>query len=224
MIGTVAIAPAGARGFDCNAYVSPTDAAKFVARGYTFALRYAPRLRTHSGDLTAVELGGLLTAGLAVGVVQHYEGDGWTPTPENGTVYGQTAASFCADIGIAQGVYVWLDLEGVNSVVSSDQIIRYCNNWYEEVEKAGYAAGLYVGHDARLNPGQLYNLSFERYWGALNLNVDEFPAIRGLCMKQHEEKPGDLPTGVSYAIDTDTVMADHRGCLPTFHAPPNWHV
>jgi hypothetical protein len=64
------------------------------------------------------------------------------------------------------------------------------------------------------------HVEFQRYWGALNLNADQFPATRGLCMKQHAAHGlFTPPKGVTLAIDVDTVHGDNLGGLPTLAAP-----
>ena len=206
----------GARGFDANAVVSAADAQAFVAHGYAFALRYLPRVTRRSTDLSRGEFDALLTAGLAVMPVQHVESAAsWVPTDDKAFVYGHTAADDARRLGFPDGVTVWLDLEGVADGVSAEDVIRYCNRWHDVVAAAGYQPGLYVGWHARLTPDQLYRrLKFCRYWAAYNLNADECPAVRGVCMRQHAQKPGDVPAGVSFAIDTNTITADALGGVP----------
>ena len=93
-----------------------------------------------------------------------------------------------------------------------EQIIRYANLWHEAVAAAGYLPGVYIGSGARLSAQQLYNrLRFTRYWAAFNLNADEFPVVRGVCMRQVRARP---PAGVRFQIDADVVQEDALGGLP----------
>lgn len=213
----------GAFGFDCNTIVRPADAATFVATGYKFAIRYVPRVGALPHDITAVELRMLLNAGLGVMLVQHVERDAppwWSPTEAKGMAYGERAAEYAASIGYPKGATLWLDLEGTVPTTDPEIVIRYANAWFGKVTAAGFQPGVYVGYGAILTPTQLYRrLKFQRYWGALNLDEDQFPATRGLCMKQHEAHGlFTPPKGITLAIDVDTVHGDNLGGLPTLAA------
>jgi hypothetical protein len=213
-------AQANTMGFDCNSVVRAADARRFAMNGYKFALRYIPRELPKINDLTATELQLLVGAGLGMMPVQHVEKDGppwWTPTIDKGRRYGQTAVDYCRSIGVPNGVTVWLDLEGVVPRTNPEDIIRYCNYWFDRVKAGGYEPGIYVGYGAGLTPAQLYQrLKFSRYWAAFNLNGDQYPAVRGVCMRQHAGSP---PAGVPFPIDVDGVTGDHLGGLPTLAAP-----
>jgi hypothetical protein len=217
--------PDGTRGFDANATVGATAATVLFGKGYRFAARYVRRRESHASDLSLTEIATLHNAGIAVSIVQHVERDSppwWTPWAEKGTEYGVTAARACGELTIPRGVTVWLDLEGITPGTDAGQVDAYCRAWFEPVSLAGYLPGLYVGWGAVLSPGALYRLPFTRYWRALNLNDDQVPATRGCCMRQHEQKPGDVPPGIGFPIDTDTVQTDLLGGLPTMFAPDEW--
>lgn len=217
-------------GFDANAPLSDAVAAAMVQHGYRFAVRYVRREPHHDYDLTSAELQRLLGAGLAVGAAQHVESaESWVPTPDKGQRYGETAAQEAQAIGLARGVTLWCDLEGVASdwrgvpTVPAAETIGYCNRWYSAVLLAGYLPGLYVGWHAGLSAYDLYfRLNFTRYWSAYNLNVDQYPVMRGPCMKQRAAKNKDIPSGSGFSnqsFDVDTVVADAKQGLPTFHMP-----
>lgn len=219
------LAPAGALGFDANARLDATDATILRAAGYTFAVRYLPRLHAALDnpkyhDLNADEVDTLHAAGLAVMAVQHVESEtSWVPTDDKGTLYGNTAALVAAACGLPRGTTLWLDLEGVADGVADTDVMAYCFAWFAQVEGCGFQAGLYVGWHSRLSPQQLYQLPFTRYWGAYNLNADEFPAVRGICMKQ---RAAVRPAGIAFDLDADVVHADAKGDLPTVFAPDGW--
>jgi hypothetical protein len=207
-------------GFDCNIPVTLADAQEFHKLGYRFAVRYVKRQTVRSNDLSAVEVKALHQAGLAVMPVQHVESeDGWIPSNEKGYMYGFGAVEHCRQIGIPSGTTCWLDLEGVDPHTPKEQIILYCNRWYDAVKVGGYQPGIYVGWHAGLTGEELYKrLRFERYWAAYNLNVDQYPAVRGVCMKQAASK-----SPVSrYAIDGDIISADKLGGFPTLYVPDEW--
>jgi len=212
--------PNGTLGFDCNEPVSANAATLMQKAGYRFAVRYVPRITAHANDLTSAEVDRLHAAGLAVMPVQHVESEtSWTPTIEKGQQYGTVAAEHAASCGILCGTTLWLDLEGVADT-EHETIVAYCNAWYDAVSAAGFEPGIYVGWHALLTPNELYTrLKFRRYWGAFNLNADQYPAKRGLCMKQ---RAAHKPSGVPFEIDADVVQADALGGLPTACAPDEW--
>jgi len=221
----VVTVPATTRGFDCNATINAAAAAALFTHGYRFAARYIRRREARSSDLSLTEIAVLHRAGLAISIVQHVERDGppwWTPWAEKGTEYGITAARACGELTIPRGVTVWLDLEGIMPGTDVGQVDAYCRAWFEPVQRAGYVPGLYVGYGAVLGPAALYRLPFTRYFAAYNLDEDQYPATRGCCMRQHEQKAGDVPTGVAFPLDTDVVEADALGGLPTMFAPDEW--
>jgi hypothetical protein len=210
----------GAKGFDANRTISAVDAAAFVAHGYQFGIRYVRRHDAHSYDLTAGEVTTILTARLGLMVVQHVANEGWVPTPDDGALYGNTAARESHEVGVPSGVTVWCDLEGVKSGTSHADVTGFCDNWFDEVAAAGYVPGLYVGFGCGLTADELYNLKFGIYWGAYNVNSDSVPTVRGFCMKQSVAKPADLISGyTNQNMDVDTVHIDALGGLPTALLP-----
>ncbi len=209
------------RGFDCNTRVLPAEARLLRRAGYSFAVRYIRRTIQHPWDVTKEEVEVLHNAGLAVMLVQHVESESsWFPDDTKGRIYGQNAVAHCLELRAPADVSVWLDLEGVNKSVSPETIIRYCNYWHGRVAAIGYMPGLYVGWHNGLTSGELYRrLKFTRYWSAFNLNRDQFPAIRGVCMKQGTTPS---PTGVRFAIDSDVILGDRLNGWPMLWAPDEW--
>lgn len=224
MQGQLLKLPEGTNGFDCNATVGLEDARAFYERGYRFAMRYIRRQQPHDHDLSRDEVQALLDAGLAAMAVQHVESErSWYPTAVKGSAYGNVAAEECLRLGLPPGLTVWCDLEGTAVDVRAADVIAYCREWFQAVRSAGYLPGLYVGWNCGLTPEALYQqLAFQHYWAAFNLNADQFPAVRGVQMRQHAAKPEDAPAGLLYAIDTDTVQHDRLGGLPTAWAPNGW--
>ncbi len=205
--------PDGSKGFDANQRLTDATAQAAKAHGYTFVIRYVRRATPHAFDLDRVEATLILAAGLGLLAVQHVESEAsWAPTWDKGAANGHTAVVEAIAAGLPAGATVACDLEGVAPGTDPEQVIQYSNRWYDAVKAGGFLPCLYVGWHCGLTPDQLYKrLRFQRYWGALNLNTDQFPSVRGLCLKQHEEKPGDRPAGVTFPIDTDTTMLDRLG-------------
>jgi hypothetical protein len=70
---------------------------------------------------------------------------------------------------------------------------------------------------------QLYQkLRFTHYWGAYNLNADQFPAVRGLQMKQSQRRAEDTIPGVQLDFQVDRIGADRLGGRPTLLAMEGW--
>jgi hypothetical protein len=201
------------RGVDIDAVITPGLAAAFFAHGYRFAIRYLPRTGVSAApNLTAEEVTVILASGLGLTAVQHVESaESWIPSLAKGKQYGITAAEQMVAIGLPAGAMCWLDLEGVADWAPASITSGYCTTWYDAVHSAGFLPGIYVGWHSGLTPAQLYDLPFMRYWGAYNLNADQEPMVRGLCMKQHAATPADIPADVTVAFDVNTTMTDKLG-------------
>ena len=222
--GHVFSAPDGVRGFDTTEPISAAAAMAFRRHGYRYAVRYVRRDKPHASALKVTEAKALLNAGIGIMIVQYVESESaWTPSAAKGTTNGGVAASECEKLGVPWGVTVWCDLEGVAPRTSSQRVIDYCNAWHTAVSRAGYVPGVYVGYRAGLTPTQLYRaLKFTHYWGAYNLNVDQYPAVRGIQMKQSRARQSDRVAGFSLDFQVDRVSADALGGRPTLLALDGW--
>jgi hypothetical protein len=222
--GHVFTAPDGVRGIDTAETVSASAAAALRKQGFRFCVRYIRRDLPHASALSVNEAKSLLNAGLGIMAVQYVESESsWKPSAVKGSRNGGVAASEAEKLGLPWGVTIWCDLEGVEVGTPAQTTIDYCNRWHAAVSAAGYVPGLYVGYHARLTPLQLYrSLRFTHYWGAYNLNADQYPAMRGLQMKQSRRKPADLPTDFSLDFQVDKVSADALGGRPTLLALEGW--
>lgn len=229
-MGRTTVASPGMKGFDVNARVGPQAATSLAAHGYAFAVRYVPRLEATecvANDLSAEEIADLHAAGIAVMPVQHVESEtSWVPTADKGAEYGRCAARAAQRCGIPGGVTLWLDLEGVAAdehdtyLVQAADVIAYCQAWYHAVTGVGYRAGLYVGWHCGLSARELHEcLSFDRYWSSYNLNADELPAVRGVCMKQRLATHDEFTAWLE--LDIDVIEPDALGGLPMLYAPGN---
>jgi hypothetical protein len=222
--GHVYSAPDGVRGFDTAEKITASDAAQFRRRGYRFAVRYVRRDKPHASALSTREARSLLNVGIGLMIVQYVESDtSWNPSAAKGAANGRIAAAETEKLGVPWGVTVWCDLEGVAPGTSSQRVIDYCNRWHSAVTSAGYVAGIYVGYRAGLTPTQLYrSLRFTHYWSAYNLNSDQYPAVRGVQMRQAIRRKNDLVPGTNIDFQVDTVRADALGGRPTLLALEGW--
>ena len=222
--GHVFTAPDGVRGFDSAETATPSAIAAFRRSGYRFCIRYVRRDKPHASALSANEARHFLLAGIGLMLVQYVESEGaWTPSAVKGTKNGSVAAAEAEKLGVPWGVTVWCDLEGVAPGTPAQKVIDYCNQWHAAVSSAGYAAGVYVGYHAGLSPKQLYRaLRFTHYWGAYNLNADQYPAVRGLQMKQSRPRRSDLVPNAGIDFQVDKVSADALGGRPTLLALEGW--
>lgn len=205
--GQVQSAPANTKGFDTDSRITSVAVAQaFHKYGFRFCVRYlAHGPQQGSGDLSTPEAIRILQGGLALMPVQHVRQPGWLPTQNLGTQDGQYAAQHANAIGFPPGVNVWCDLEGVGHAGAQD-VINYCNAWYDAVKGAGFVPGIYVGANAILTGQQLYhNLKFQHYWKSLS-HVPPIP-VRGYQMMQ----TGVAGTVHGIAIDADMTQTDQKG-------------
>lgn len=209
----------GVRGFDADCRISPPMASRFYAHGFRFAMRYVRRASPNGHDLVAGEIITLLTAGLAVGVVQHCANPGWHPTASLGAAYGSTAALETVGAGMPRGATVFCDLEGVAPHTPANDVLAYLESWHAKVREAGYHPGLYIGDSCGLSGAQFFHdTPFDCFWAAYNINRDQIPTVRGVAMRQLIAKPGDRFVGCP-DIDVDVLHADALGMTPTFLLP-----
>lgn len=209
--------PNGARGFDANSVITATIANNAVAAGYRFAIRYVRRRRANPHDITLTEVDTILRHGLGLMLVQHFSGEGWVPSAALGAEYGANAVDHAQVVGYPMGATLWNDLESVKKGTKHAETIAHCNAWYDAVKAAGYVPGLYVGYACGLTARELYErLKFQRYWSAYNLNRDEYPVERGVCMRQLVAKDADLIAPLNtQTMDVDVIGADAKGGTPT---------
>jgi hypothetical protein len=205
---------AGAKGFDINTPLSGGEAADVKAAGMDFVFRYVPlNAADAAGHITNAELQALLSAGLAVLLVQNVDNPGWNPTAELGLTHGSYAVAYAKANGYPTGGPIYCDLEEVAAGTTAQEVIDYCTNWYNAVTIGGYFAGLYCGWNIVLTAQQLYSdLPFKSYWKAYNF--DEGVATRGFQIVQHVQK-----TIAGLLVDPDTIQADELGDLPIWLDP-----
>ena len=214
--GSVLAAPAGLLGFDADTVVTRETAAQFFAQGFRFCIRYLSRAATQgASDLTVSEALDILGAGLALGAVQHVRAEGWLPSSDLGAEDGVHAAYHAFVLGFPCGINVWCDLEGVAGGTTSEEVIGYCNSWFDAVAAAGYVPGLYVGANAILDGQDLHDrLKFSHYWKSLS-RVPEV-AVRGYQMIQSNEH-----TVNGIGIDENRTQSDLLGGAVVWLAPPS---
>jgi hypothetical protein len=222
--GHVLTAPDGVRGIDTTERITPRIAVALHTHGYRFCVRYVRRAKPHASALNAAEAKAVLDAGLGLMLVQYVESESsWSPSALKGAANGNVAATETTRIGVPWGVTIWCDLEGVAVGTARQRVIDYCNHWHSAVSAAGFVPGLYVGYHSGLTPTQLYSkLRFTHYWGAYNLNSDQFPAVRGLQMKQSSSRTEDRISGVQLDFQVDRISADHLGGRPAVLALEGW--
>ena len=211
--GTVQGATAGACGFDADTQLTAGLARQFFALGYRFCVRYVSRGPEASADLSGDEASAILGAGLALMPVQHVRAPGWSPSASLGQQDGAAAAANAGAVGFPPGVNVWCDLEGLQPGASAQQVIDYCNSWYDAVNAAGYVPGIYVGADAILDgPTLRHKLKFAHYWKSLS-HVPDIPG-RGYQMIQSNEHDAN-----GIGIDENRTQTDLLGDTVLWLAP-----
>lgn len=209
--GSVVSLPNGAIGLDTDTPLDRQLSRQLRRLGYSFCIRYLSRGSPEEGDLSHEEAREVLSAGLALAVVQHAAEDGWEPTKSLGDQYGAAAGTNAQEIGLPPGVNVWCDLEGVGVGVPSDSVIAYCQAWFEKVVDAQYVPGLYVGYNCGLCKDELYwNLSFQHYWRATG-DVSDV-SERGYQLFQG---PTNMEAN-QIKIDIDCAQTDSKQGRPLF--------
>jgi hypothetical protein len=144
-------------GFDCNCKLSYEKALQMKNSGFEFAIRYVGRLKQASLDIDKTEVDNILKAGLKLAIIQHCPWPGWFPDKSLGAEYGKNASEYAHDSGIKAGTSLYLDLEGIKPGAPKQNIIDFCNAWYDEVLAGGYIPGVYVGFDIFLTSYELYH-------------------------------------------------------------------
>lgn len=213
LTGIVQGAPNKSKGFDADEPISKALSQTFYQQGYKFCLRYISLGSESPGDLTYDEANQILEGGLALMPVQHVLEPNWFPNTALGQQHGENAAVNSDRIGFPPKVNVWCDLEGVSSSATPQDVIDYCNAWYDAVAQWGYIPGLYVGYNTGLTGEQLEDLKFQSYWKSES-NVP--PGITtGYQMVQ--TNPPEYANGMDVNginIDPDTTYIDNAGGRP----------
>lgn len=212
---TTISAPNNSKGFDHSDYrLNLTQAKSYVAKGLKFCIRYIPNpLYDANNNLTKSEADQILESGLWLGVCQRpckaTESSSWVPTPQMGEEWGASAAKISTEVGLSPGTTVWVDLEGVQAGTPSSHIVGFCNQWFDQVNKAGFEAGVYVGFDSILTPEQLDSwLTTRHFWR--DQNQQEIP--RKYQLRQLVE------TSFGVEFDSVTAIIDNYGVSATFTA------
>jgi len=208
--------PNGSIGFDhSGSKLTYALANTYVGKGYKFCVRYIPNpLSPGNTDLTEDEAREILAAGLLLGAVQHCSAatrtSEFVPTGPMGGEWGSLAAHCSLDAGLTAGTTVWLDLEGVQPGTPASDVLAFCNQWFAQVEQAGFEPGLYVGFDCGLTSDQLYfQLTTKHYWRAPSAAPDI--AYRGYQLMQHTMRDAQ-----GNEIDVDHAQIDSLGLSATF--------
>jgi len=174
-------APDGALGFDVNHPITARQAKSARQAGFQFCVRYVPRLELSleplgAPDITFNEANAILDSGLSIVLVQHVSSAGWLATGPKGLRFGKNAAIYAVNCGFpqirnaAKRLNIFLDLEEVSSSSTAAEIIDFCNEWFDAVDDAGFAPGVYVGSKNGLNAEQLFQkTAFQHYWHAASL-------------------------------------------------------
>lgn len=213
---TAGVLPVGSQGGDSNSPCSFAIAQALHLSGVRFLLRYLSRTTPqHTGDISAAERLGILGAGIAVGYVQHYPGNGWLPSAARGTAYGHAAVANAKQAGAPNGICLWRDWEGLIETATVADCIADMNAWSVAVAAGGYLSGIYVGFNCVLGSSDLYwRLTCRHYWKSAS--TAPVPEMRGYQMIQ-SLAPSPVP---DYDWDRDVCVVDALGGTPMWDMPP----
>ena len=211
IIANVASLPDGTMGCDVTTPINVISARQYANKGNGFIVRYVGRGdgSRHFVDITQDEAQAIVDAGLALGVVQHPLAEGWSPSALLGQRFGAAAAGLAGAAGLPAGMTIWLDLEGVAPGSQPEDVIAYCNEWYDEVKAVGFIPGVYIGANPGLSADQIYwELNMQSYWrggSSVNAGVPADIPNRGYQMKQHITGSG------ASVFDSDVTQSDNFG-------------
>ncbi|WP_051263668.1 glycoside hydrolase domain-containing protein [Tenacibaculum ovolyticum] len=163
------------KGFDTNTIISFAQAIHLKKTGYTFCIRYTSHTALkRPNDLSFIEAKNILNAGLSLSVIHRIRSPDWKPNTNSGIIDGQNIVRNAINIGLPLNMNIWCDLKGVSSDTSPQNLVAYCNAWYDTVFNTGYIPGLYIKEDCSFNSNKLYqnikykNLKFKNYWKPLS--------------------------------------------------------
>ncbi|MEM9458290.1 MAG: glycoside hydrolase domain-containing protein [Myxococcota bacterium] len=211
--GQVRRAPPGIKGLDSFQPIGGR-AKDFAASGYGFAVRYVP-LDSNRPDLTRQEAEAILTAGLALMIVQ--QGAGFKdqqPSTKLGSLNGHNATKYAQALGYPPKAMLWVDVEAVEDGNAQD-VIDYITAWAAAVAPV-YTPGLYVGEDIKLSDEQLGRLPLEHYWKS-GADHHRVPTGRGFQMIQ-----GGHSTIAGMTVDDDRTQNDEQGGAALWLQPAGW--
>jgi hypothetical protein len=128
---------------------------------------------------------------------------------------GLAAVTRARAAGYLPGCHLWMDLEGVASMVGPVAVIQYVEAWASVVLAAGFRAGLYYGVQAVLSGAQLYGIrGVDQYMRGANISLNV--ANRGCSVIQMW--PPVTISGVN--LDVDVTIPDNDGDTP--YELTNW--
>lgn len=217
LTGVVQPAVPALQGFDTTARVTPSAARAFRSQGFAFCIRYLSRTAPRAeGDLSATEAEDILGGGLSLMAIQHASRARWIPTAALGAQYGQAARENAQSVGLPSGMNIWLDLEGVRAGVAGEEVIAYCNAWFDAVTTAKYRPGIYIGSECGLSDHELFwRLKTQHYWRS-GSQIPDVPH-RGYQIIQRISPAPDIVNGI--AIDRDVSLKDELQGTPFWLSP-----
>ena len=207
----IATLPDGTVGFDITSPLNPVSARQYLAKGFKFVVRYVGRGDGSKNfvDITQSEAQDIVDAGLGLCIVQHPLAEGWSPTGAKGQQFGSAAARLAGQAGLPFGMTLWLDLEGVAASTQVQDVIDYCDEWFDEVNGVGYVPGVYIGANPGLSADQIYwDLKMQSYWRGGSSEASGVPADiphRGYQLFQRITGSG------ANEFDSDVVKTDNFG-------------
>ena len=153
------------KGFKSNNRLTKEQAKKFYDVGYRFCLRgfYTVEGLTNQ-SICNEEMFDILDSGLSLMPVLHVNDSNWFPSVELARKQGHSVVNQARALGMPAGTTIWCDLTGFNNEVRAQDMIIYCNHWYDAVIEGGYIPGLFVNQFLPLSGNQLFSyINFGHY-------------------------------------------------------------
>ncbi len=152
-------------GFSYDKRLSAMQAGQFYTYGYRFCLRgfYTDHNKIQK-NLNHEEVVNVLNSGMAIMPVQHINKLDWKPSAELARVHGEQVAKDAKALGMPAGLNLWCNITGLAGDVSIQDVIIYCNHWYDAVMEQGYVPALFVNPCLPLSGNQLFRyLNFKHF-------------------------------------------------------------
>lgn len=152
-------------GFSCDKRLSALQAKGFYEDGFRFCLRdFYSKPNKIKKNLDQEEMVNILDSGLAIMPVYHINNQNWQPSAELARFHGEQVTKDAKALGMPAGLNVWCYITGLANDVSIQDVIIYCNHWYDAVMEHGYVPALFVNSCLPLSGNQLFcYLNFKHF-------------------------------------------------------------
>lgn len=153
------------KGFKSNSRLTKEQAKLFYKTGYRFCLRGFYTVEgSKNQNICNEEMSDILDSGLSLMPVLHVNDSNWFPNVESACNQSYSVVNQAKALGLPAGTTIWCDLTGLSNRVRAQDMIIYCNYWYDAVIENGYIPGLFVNQHTPLTGNQIFSyINFRHY-------------------------------------------------------------